>query len=79
MLDIPNLIAALGGPTKLAAECGVQPSAVSNWGARGSIPGEHRLKVWRMATEAGVEWAPPGCEGLALVPRPSASSAEAAA
>lgn len=75
MLSNSDLIAKLGGPTKVAAARGVIPSAVSNWIARGVIPAEHRMAVWRMATEAGLDWAPPGAEGFALVPRAGAAQA----
>lgn len=41
MLDaIDDVIEALGGVAKVAALCGVGPSAVSNWKARGRIPPE---------------------------------------
>lgn len=69
MVTLDALISALGGNVKVAAECNVGPSAVSNWVARGAISAEHRLTVWRLASDAGIDWAPPGFEGLALVKR----------
>lgn len=74
-MTLDALISALGGNLKVAAECNVGPSAVSNWLARGAISAEHRLTVWRMAAKAGLDWSPPGCEGLALVQRPASEAA----
>jgi DNA-binding transcriptional regulator YdaS (Cro superfamily) len=73
MMSLSDLISALGGATKVASACGVQPSAVSNWIARGAIAADHRVTVWRMATDAGLDWAPPGAEGLALVAKAAAA------
>jgi DNA-binding transcriptional regulator YdaS (Cro superfamily) len=73
MLSISDVILGLGGATRVALACGVQPSAVSNWIARGAIAAEHRVTVWRMATETGLDWAPPGAEGLALVAKAAAA------
>lgn len=39
-------------------------NAVSNWLARGAVPAEHRNTVWQMALDAGIDWTPPGAEGL---------------
>lgn len=46
----------------------MKPPAVSNWAARDEIPGEHRITVWEMAAAAGIDWKPPGAEGLTLAP-----------
>jgi hypothetical protein len=79
MLAVPDLISALGGSTRVAAACGVQPTAVSNWVARGAVAAEHRVRVWRLATEAGLDWTPPGAEGLRLVVCAGAAPVEEAA
>lgn len=71
-MNVSDLISLLGGPAKVGRERRVTTAAVSNWSAANRVPPEHQLPLWRMATEAGINWAPPGCEGLALVPRPPA-------
>jgi hypothetical protein len=74
-MNTKDLIRALGGAGKVAAECGVGLSAVSNWTVRG-IPAEHHLTIWRMAAAAGLAWAPPGMDGVELVlPAPAAEAA----
>lgn len=73
MLSLNALITGLGGATKVAQECGVLPSAVSNWVSRGAIAAEHRVTVWRLAAAAGLDWTPPGAEGLALVAKERAA------
>lgn len=45
------------------------------WGSRGEVPGDFRIPLWRLATDAGLPWTPPGCEGLALVRRPAGVAA----
>lgn len=66
-MEVSELIVKLGGPTKVARALGITPPAVSNWSADGRVPPIHDVRLWRMATEAGLDWAPPGAEGLALV------------
>lgn len=66
MVTIGELIRQVGGATRVARQCGVSPAAVSNWIMRGSIAAEHRITVWRLATEADVDWAPPAAHGLRL-------------
>ena len=39
---------------ELAAELGVDPSTVSKWKDRGSIPGEYWLRIVRFAEQRGV-------------------------
>lgn len=72
MLTVAQLVAGLGGPSKVAEAFGVTGSAVSNWNIRG-VPGEHAVKLWKMATAAGLDWAPPGAEDLALVAKERAA------
>lgn len=64
-----DLIQQLGGAVRVAAMLGVSAPAVSNWcaAARG-IPPQHYASLWRAARERGVNWTPPGFEGLAIVP-----------
>lgn len=67
MVTLDQLIEQLGGSATVARECGVGVSAVSNWVARGGVAAQHRVTLWRRATEAGIDWTPPGAEGLRLV------------
>jgi len=62
-----KLIRALGGPKAVAEACGVTMSAVGCWQVTGTIPARHWLRLWRMAKERGLDWRPPGAEGLDLV------------
>lgn len=78
MIAVKELIRLLGGPTVVAARRSVTVSAVTNWAGRDDVPGEHRVPMWRLAHEAGLDWHPPGAEGLALVERPAEPAAEAA-
>jgi hypothetical protein len=73
-MTIEDLLSALGRKA-VAATCGVGLTAVSNWPVRG-IPREHHVRVWQMALDAGLDWTPPGAEGLrdrlrAPAPRPT--------
>jgi hypothetical protein len=68
-MEVSALIVALGGPAALGRKLGVTTQAVSNWNVTGKVPPNHEVRVWRLASEAGLAWAPPGAEGLALVPR----------
>jgi hypothetical protein len=43
---------------------------VADWQARERVPSRHWLTIWRMAREAGLDWRPPGAEGLDLVAAP---------
>lgn len=61
---LPDLIDALGGPQAVAALCGVGISAVKMWKSRGEIPAQHALVVWSAALAAGIDWEPPGAEGI---------------
>lgn len=75
MTTIPVLLRRLGGQRVVAERLGLARSAVGNWAMRGSIPGEHVLTIWQWALEAGIDWEPPGAEGLraALAKRQSVS------
>lgn len=66
-MNVSDLIAKLGGPAKVGRDRRVSTAAVSNWSAANKVPAEHQLALWRMATEAGIDWTPPGAEGLRLV------------
>lgn len=72
MITVRELIRQLGGPTRVAARCGVSVSAVTNWSARDRIASDHVVAIWRQAHESGVEWAPPGAEDLSLAAREAA-------
>lgn len=62
-MELGTLFTKLGRKA-IAAACNVRQNAVSNWLARGEIPAEHRLTVWQMALDAGLDWTPPGAEAL---------------
>ncbi len=72
MIHMRDLIRQLGGQSKVASACGVTPSAVNNWALRGRVSSQHALAVWKLAREAGIEWSPPGAEGLVLASREAA-------
>lgn len=72
-MEVSELIRRLGGPTKVARVLRITTQAVSNWSAVNRVPREHDVAVWRLATEAGLDWAPPGAEGLALVAKAAAA------
>lgn len=65
---VKELMRVLGGGIVVADACGVSPQSVSNWGADGRIPARHHPALWRLAQRKGVDWQPPGYEGLRLVP-----------
>jgi hypothetical protein len=71
-MDVRTLIHALGGPGVVADEIGTTGKSVSMWGTRGEIPSAFHLSVWKMAIARGVEWTPPGAEGLKIVPAEAA-------
>jgi hypothetical protein len=62
-MDLSSLLAKLGRRA-VAAACQVKPNAVTNWIARGDVPAEHRMTVWQLALDAGLDWTPPGAEAL---------------
>lgn len=66
-MDIRSLIAALGGPSKVASDLGTTPQAVANWATDGKLPAGRELDVWILARRAGVDWRPPGREGVHLM------------
>ncbi|MBR0651368.1 helix-turn-helix domain-containing protein [Roseomonas terrae] len=67
-MSVQDLMKALGGGVAVSEACAVSPQAVSNWIAEGRIPARHHPAVWRLAQAHGVNWRPPGYEGLRLVP-----------
>jgi hypothetical protein len=74
---ICEVIKALGGPARVARACGVSCAAVADWQLRNRIPARHRLTLWRMAKERGLDWRPPGAEGLDLVILPATAQQDA--
>lgn len=64
-MTVRELIKALGGPHAVAGTLCTTPQAVSNWYARG-VPAQHRMNLWRLAADAGLEWRPDGFEGVSL-------------
>lgn len=67
-MSIRQLIIDLGGPGRVAACLGRTAKAVGMWAARNSIPADCLVPIWLMATEAGIEWAPPGADGAQISP-----------
>jgi DNA-binding transcriptional regulator YdaS (Cro superfamily) len=51
--SVDAVIAALGGPTKMAALTGVGPSAVINWRTRREIPAEYFVLICEALEAAG--------------------------
>ena len=70
------MIAALGGPSKVAARLCVRADTVSMWSLRNRAPSRHAVPLWMMADRAGLSWRPAGTEGLSLVPLPAAKVEE---
>lgn len=66
MISLAELIEGLGGATAVARERRVTPAAVTNWVMRGQVAAEHRIPLWGMAVDAGLDWKPEGAEGLEL-------------
>jgi hypothetical protein len=76
---IRDVVRRLGGPAAVGRYLGIHPDGVSMWAfsAQG-IPQRHHLALWRLAVERGVDWRPPGAEGLRLVGDMTAPSCSAA-
>jgi hypothetical protein len=74
---VDQLIDDLGGAAAIAAACRVSLPAVYNWQARNEVPSRHRLTLWRLAKERGLDWRPPGAEGLDLVILPATAGDDA--
>lgn len=76
-MTVSEMIAALGGATRLAERLGLKRSAVAMWVVRGAVPGERELAVWRLCLEAGIAWEPPGADAiraqLGAAPAPAAA------
>lgn len=53
-MTVSELIAVLGGRTKVAAACGVGPSAVSNWKKLGAIPPQYGFWLEALCEDQGV-------------------------
>jgi hypothetical protein len=72
-----DLVHQLGGPSAIATRLGISAQAVSNWYSAG-IPKAHHLRLWQMAQAAGLDWRPPGTDGITLAPAAPAPTAAAA-
>lgn len=75
MISLAELIDGLGGPSAVAARCGITPPAVTNWVMRNQVAAEHRIAIWAMAVDAGLAWKPAGADGLELSRQPAAPEA----
>jgi hypothetical protein len=62
-LQVAEIIAQLGGPTKLARLIGVVPSAASNWLRSGRLPARTYLELAEQLHKKGLE-APPALWGM---------------
>ncbi|MFN6998892.1 MAG: carph-isopro domain-containing protein [Elioraea tepidiphila] len=63
-MTLRELVAALGGQRIVAERLGVGVTAISNWVVRDRVPAQHRLALWQLALDAGLDWTPPGAEAL---------------
>ena len=75
-MQLRAVIAALGGPTKVAARLCVRADTVSMWSVRNRLPARHSVPLWLLADAAGLDWRPPGTEGLSLATRAAPLVAE---
>jgi hypothetical protein len=75
-MELRAMIAALGGPSKVAARLCVRADTVSMWSVRNRLPARHAVPLWLLADAAGLNWRPPGTEQLSLAPRPAQKVAE---
>lgn len=64
-MDDAEFLRALGGAAAVADLVQAGRSAVSMWISRKEIPAAYHLQLWRLATERGLDWRPPGSEWLA--------------
>jgi hypothetical protein len=55
---VHQLADAFGGTGALASWADVEPSAVSNWKAHGSIPSGHHLRIYLYAKQRGWKLSP---------------------
>lgn len=68
-----ELVRALGGPKAVAHAIGLSTAGVSMWyrrsrlSRRSGIPPAYHARLWRLAQAKGIDWTPPGFEGLRLV------------
>lgn len=77
-MTLADLFRQLGGHAAVAERLGLRRTAVTMWVRRGEIAAEHRNAVWQMALDAGLDWTPPGAEGLRDKLRRAPSSGKAA-
>lgn len=65
---IKDLIDSLGGPSALARWAGTEPSAISNWEARGFIPPAWHLRLMLLAAQDGIDIRSINPELFAMMP-----------
>jgi DNA-binding transcriptional regulator YdaS (Cro superfamily) len=53
-MTIKELVAKLGGPTKVSQRIRIRPQAVSLWVTKGRVPANRVPTVVRLAREAGL-------------------------
>lgn len=75
-MTVSGIISELGGPAEVAQSLGIKAGAARMWSLRERVPARHALALWRLAHEAGLDWRPPGFDGIELAPRPIASPSE---
>jgi len=61
-MTVRELVRALGGNSAVAEALGLSAQAVTNMQARDVVPARHHIRLWNIAREKGVAWAPPGAE-----------------
>lgn len=57
-MTIKELVAKLGGPTKVSQRIQVRPQAISLWMAKDRVPANRVPTVIRLAREAGLQVRP---------------------
>ena len=57
-MDMNEVIKGLGGTCAVAKIIGVSPQAVSNWKARGKLPPQWHLKIYKLCREKGWDYDP---------------------
>lgn len=64
-MDTADVIARLGGASTVAKELKKKRTTVAMWAKRNVVPStEDRVSLWRMARSSGIDWTPPGLNGL---------------
>lgn len=63
-MDTKTLLRSLGGQTKVARRLDIAMNRVNSWIIRDGIPGEFYVPIWHLCLEKGIDWRPPGADGI---------------